>query len=75
MSNELVYPCFVCKRYLQPDDEVIQTVRIKMVRAVSGAELEQELVGEWFHASCWGEGVAPFRMIGRGPLSEVLERS
>ena len=75
MNDSTVYLCGVCQQQLAPTDHVVQTVRIEEIHPVDGSTREVTLVGEWFHAGCWGDGSAPFREIDRGPLSEVLARS
>lgn len=75
MTSEIVQTCGLCQRVLAPTDDVVQTEKIGQVHPVDGSTPEIILLGEWFHASCWGKGHAPFREIDRGPLAQVLARS
>jgi hypothetical protein len=75
MADSIVYVCGVCQQQLASADFVVQTVKIEEIHPVDGSTREVTLVGEWFHAGCWGDGSAPFREIDRGPLAEVLARS
>ena len=75
MTSEIAQTCGACGRVLNPIDNVVQTEKIRQVHPVDGSTREVVLNGEWFHASCWAQGRAPFREIDRGPLAEVLARS
>ena len=75
MTDSIVYICGICQQLLSPTDHVVQTVRVEQIHPVDGSTRELQLVGEWFHAGCWGDGSAPFREIDRGSLADVLGRS
>jgi hypothetical protein len=69
------YACGACSREIDARDVVVQTMRIVRRPAADLSVIEEQLTGEWFHADCWGQGIAPYREIGRGPLATLLARS
>jgi len=75
VTDSIVYICGVCQQQLASADFVVQTVKIEEIHPVDESTREVTLVGEWFHAGCWGSGSAPFREIDRGSLADVLRRS
>jgi hypothetical protein len=75
VTDSIVHICGVCQQQLTPTDHVVQTVRVEQIHPVDGSTRELQLVGGWFHAGCWGDGVAPFPEIDRGSLAKVLARS